>query len=692
VIRFREQDAALECTAGQESLRIEPWGPDAVRVRAAAGTVRDGLPGALLEAPRSPESRIKIENGTAQLVNGAITVTVSEGGDFRQPLIRFTSTESGAELLAEEPAHFWWPGPRLFTPTGNGYHRLEQRFRAYAGERLYGLGQHGHGMLDQKGAVIDLAQRNGEVTIPLLLSSRGYGLLWNSPAIGRVELATTGTRWVADSARQIDYWITAAAPADVLRRYADATGHVPMLPDWASGFWQCKLRYRTQDELLEVAREYKRRGLPLSVIVCDYFHWTHLGDWKFDLTEWPDPAAMVAELAGMGTRLMVSVWPSVSPLSENYAEMAARGLLIATEYGPIAHADWPDKGVDAPVAVAFYDATNPEAREFVWSRVRDNYMLAYGIDTWWLDACEPEIRPGFQANLLYHAGPGPEVANLYPLEHAQAFYDGMLSEGRTEVVNLVRSAWAGSQRAGAALWSGDIPADFASLRSQIRAGLNVALSGMPWWTTDIGGFHGGDPDDPEFRELIVRWFQYGAFCPLFRLHGFREPRSRFGVAQTGGPNEVWSFGAEAFEHIRQTLLLRERLRPYLLEQMQVAHVDGLPPMRPLFVDFPADPLCWDAEDSFMLGPSVLVAPVSQYGSRERTVYLPAGPRWTDAWTGQEVAGGAELTVAAPLDHIPVFLRDGADLPIAGPAGNANRAWQRHCVASPQATCPARTPG
>jgi alpha-D-xyloside xylohydrolase len=663
----REVGYALEWSERQERLRVEPWGPDAIRVRASIGAMRDDLPGALDRPPEGHEARVKLENGSAWLINGAVTAEVITGHtEHGQAMLRFTSTDTGAELLAEEPIHFWWPGPRMFTATGNGYHRLEQRFRAYPGERLYGLGQHVHGLLDQKGTVLDLAQRNSEVSIPFLMSSRGYGLLWNNPAIGRVELAANGTRWVADSARQIDYWITAGSPAEILRNYADATGHAPVLPQWAAGFWQSKLRYRTQDELLGVAREYARRGLPLAVITADYFHWTHLGDWKFDPAEWPDPAALTAELEQMGVRLMVSVWPSVSPASENYAELARRGLLIGTETGPLAHADWPDKGIPVPVAVAFYDATNPEAREFIWSRVRDNYLRPYGIEVWWLDACEPELRPGFQANLRYHAGPGLAVGNMYPREHARAFYEGNKAEGRPDTVTLARSAWSGSQKYGAALWSGDIPATFASLRTQIRTGLNVAVSGLPWWTTDIGGFHGGDPDDPGYRELFVRWFQFGAFCPLFRLHGFREPVMPFGLDQAGGPNEVWSFGAQAYDCLTRMMFLRERLRPYIMDQMVAAHETGMPPMRPLFVDFPADQRAWDTDDEFMFGPALLVAPVAEYQARCREVYLPAGSGWTDAWTGATAEGGQQLTVEAPLDRIPLFLRDDVDLPVREP--------------------------
>jgi alpha-D-xyloside xylohydrolase len=661
---FAERDGALEWRGRQETLRVEPWGPDAVRVRARlGGPVLPALPGALLdEAPPAGAVDVKIGDGLATLTCGAITAEVTAEGQ-----VRFLRADSGAELLAEERAHFWWPGPRLYTATGNGYHRLEQRFAAYEGERLYGLGQHQHGLFDQKGAVIDLVQRNAEVSIPVLTSSRGYTLLWNNPAIGRVELAGNGTRWVADSARQIDYWITAGEPASAQRRYAAVTGHSPMLPEWAAGFWQCKLRYRTQDELLAVAREYKRRGLPISAIVCDFFHWTHLGEWKFDPAEWPDPAAMVRELDELGIKLVVSVWPSVSPLSENHPVMEQRGYFIGTEYGPMAHADWPDKEVAETVQVAFYDATSPDARAFVWERVRENYLAPYGITAFWLDACEPELKPGFQANLRYEAGPGLEVGNLYPRENARTFSDGLRASGVGEdgVITLNRSAWAGSQRYGAALWSGDIGTDFATLRRQIAAGLNVSLSGIPWWNTDIGGFHGGDPEDPEYREVMVRWFQFGTLSPLMRLHGFRDPGMPLGPAMTGGPNEVWSYGEQAGSILTDYLRLRERLKPYVLAQMRAARDEGLPPMRPLFLEFPEDERAWGVADAYLFGPDLLVAPVLAAGAREWEVYLPAGARWTDAWTGEAYEGGQPVTVPAPLERIPLLLRNDAQLPITG---------------------------
>ncbi|MFJ1759060.1 TIM-barrel domain-containing protein [Amycolatopsis sp. NPDC088138] len=667
MITTTEDGRSIEVRVRHEVLLVEPWGTDSLRVRAGRHRILDDVPGALLPAKPSAATAEASERA-GRVVNGALTALVelvdTDTGPDAQ--LRFVRTDTGEELLAEQRAHFWWPGSRLFMPSRNGYGRLEQRFTAYDGERIYGLGQHTHGRLDQKGLVLDLVQRNAEVSVPFLLSSRGYGFLWNSPAVGRVELAANGTRWVADDARQLDYWITTGDdPRRLLGHYADATGYAPMLPEWATGFWQSKLRYRSQAELLAVAREYHERGLPLSVIVADFFHWTHLGDWKFDPDGWPDPAGLVRELAGLGVKLMVSVWPSVSPLSENYREMQEQGLLVAAENGVPAHAPWKDKGFDVELPVAFYDPTNPAARRFLWGKVKENYY-DLGVRAWWLDGDEPELQPGHPHNLGFHAGPGAEVVNLYPQVHAQAFHDGIRGEGDDEVVLLSRSAWAGSQRYGAALWSGDVPATWASLRAQVRAGLNVAIAGIPWWTTDIGGFHGGDPDSPEYRELLVRWFQYGVCCPLLRLHGFRDPRPPFGPEMTGGPNEVWSYGPEALAAIEDALRLRERLRPYLAAQMRVAHEQGVPPMRPLFVDFPADARAWDTDDQFLLGPDLLVAPVLEAGVTRRAVYLPEGALWTDAVTGNRCSGGTSVDAAAPAGRIPLFLRDSARLPIEKP--------------------------
>jgi alpha-D-xyloside xylohydrolase len=264
-------------------------------------------------------------------------------------------------------------------------------------------------------------------------------------------------------------------------------------------------------------------------------------------------------------------------------------------------------------------------------------------------------------NLRYYVGNGAAVTNIYPMMHAQAFYEGMLSEGEDEVVLLSRSGWAGIQRYGATIWSGDVPSTFESLQKQIPAGLNMALSGIPYWTTDIGGFYGGNPESPDFRELVIRWFQFGAFCPIFRLHGVREPLTNW--TDSGGPNEVWSFGEQAYAIIRELLFMRERLRTYIDKQMDLAHKKGIPPMRPLFYDFPKDSECWKVEDQFMFGPDLLIAPVLHKGARSRDVYLPAGTDWTDAWTGEKFKGGQRISTEAPIDRIPVYLRGKAKLPI-----------------------------
>ena len=641
-----------------EQVWVVPWGRNGVRIRITKEAEFRDLPNGLLDAPPAPEgATVNIGEQSVALANGEATVALT--GRLGQLI--FSRTSDGCEALRERHKTTAEYLGRTFIPNG-GTWKIEHRFFADDTEKLYGLGQRQHGYLNQKGCVLDLMHRNTEVSIPFLLSSKGYGFLWNHPGLGRVELGRNETRWVAEAAHQIDiYVVIEKSPADILRRYAEVTGFPTEFPEWAAGFWQSKLRYKTQRELLEVAREYHRRKLPVSVMVIDFHHWAKSGDWSFDPACWPDPAAMARELKAMGMECMVSVWPTVDWSCDNFPHMRDHGLLLRNERGmPLQN---------GAAVESFYDATHPEARAFLWEQIRKGYVR-HGIRGFWLDTIEPELIPLEYDNTRFHLGHGSEVAGLYPRCHQQGFYEGLKAEGEAAPLTLGRSAWVGSQRYGAAVWSADIPSTFDSLRRQVAGGLNIALSGIPWWTTDIGGFHGGDIDDPGFRELIVRWFQYGVFCPIMRVHGVR--RQSAAKARSGDPigkadpnhptvpNEVWSYGDEACAILSEQIRLRERLKPYILAQMKTAQLTGLPPMRPLFVDFPDDPRAWEVEDQFLFGPDILVAPVVEAGARKRRVYLP-GAVWRNAWTGDRREGPVELEAAAPIEHIPVFIREGGAL-------------------------------
>lgn len=545
--------------------------------------------------------------------------------------------------------------PRTFEPhLSTDNFALTVRFEPVAGEKLYGMGQYQEPYLDVKGCTLELAHRNSQASVPFVLSSNGYGFLWNNPAIGSVTFGKNVTEWRAKSTKQMDYWITAGdTPAEIEEAYANATGKVPMMPEYGMGFWQCKLRYQTQDEILEVAREYKRRNLPIDVIVADYFHWPHQGDWKFDKDYWPDPAAMVHELKEMGIHLMVSIWPTVDAESENYEEMEELGYLTRSETG---------KRIGQLGDACFIDVTNPAGREYVWEKIKKNYY-ENGIKIFWLDEAEPEFTAYEYEHYRYFRGADMEVGNIYPRDYARMAYEGMEKEGQENIVNLIRCAWAGSQRYGALVWSGDIDSSFRSLRNQLAAGLNMGIAGLAWWTTDIGGFHGGNIHDEKFHEVLVRWFEFGAFCPVMRLHGFREPfkeplsSTGGGKCISGAENEVWSYGEEVYEICKKYMLLREKMRPYVKQLMMEAHEKGTPIMRPLFYDFPQDSKAWEIEDQYMFGPDLLVSPILEAGMTERTLYLPEGS-WRNINDGTIFEGSRMVTVAAPIDELPVFAKAG----------------------------------
>ena len=656
---LRQENTRLIYQYDAEKLWIEPWGPNALRVRATKAASMPEQDWALLPGKAS-DSRIVMKEDGAEIINGKIKASVSRWG-------KIVFYNQNGKILMEE----YWRNRRdvtdskcsaievegrEFQPNVGGDYHLTARFESQdRSEKIYGMGQYQQPYLNLKGTDLELAHRNSQASVPFFISSLGYGMLWNNPGVGRAVFGSNIMSFEAYATKELDYWIAAEdTPAKIEEAYAEVTGKVPMMPEYGLGFWQCKLRYQTQEELLEVAREYKRRNLPIDVIVIDFFHWPKQGEWRFDPVYWPDPDKMVKELAEMGIRLMVSIWPTVDRESENFEEMLEKGYLIRTERGF-------RTGLNFEGATVHYDATNPEAREYLWEKVKKNYYEK-GIHVFWLDEAEPEYTAYDFDNYRYYLGTDLEIGNIYPVEYARTFYEGMEREGQEQIVNLLRCAWAGSQKYGALVWSGDIASSFSSMRNQLSAGLNMGIAGIPWWTTDIGGFHGGDPNDPAFRELFVRWFQWGAFCPVMRLHGDREPRQPQ-VGTTGGAhccsgaaNEVWSYGDEVYEICRKYMALREKMRDYTRSLMREAHEKGTPVMRTLFYEFPEDETCWDIEDEYMYGSRLLAAPVLNAGEVSRKVYLPAGAQWEHTDSGTIFQGGEWVTVDAPIECMPVFKR------------------------------------
>ena len=641
-----------------ETLQVEASLCGSVRVRAWMNAQMPQGHSALLDAAAGP-CRTWRTDRAAYLQTGALVVRVSaEGivGFYRDGTLLLE--ESACSQAAPEPA---WPTRTQRLPLRRrardwhiGTHgwSLTVRFTSPKDEQLFGMGQYQQGTWNLKGAVLELMQRNSQSSVPFVYSSAGYGFLWNNPAVGQAIFGINETIWFAQATQMMDYWFTVGdCPEKVLHQYADATGHAPQMPEFAIGFWQSKLRYRTQEEVLRAAEEYTRRQIPLSVIIIDFFHWTNLGEWRFDPACFPDPEAMINRLHALGIKLGVSVWPHVAWNSRNHHSLYEQGLLMRTDAG----CDLTDTyGGNS----TYLDLTHPQAQDYLKQQILQNYERL-GVDFYWLDEAEPELPFYDQQIYRYHAGPALEVANLYPLEYARTFADMDAQQGKP-VMNLVRCAWAGSQRFGALVWSGDIPCTFTAMKNQLIAALHMGMAGIPWWTMDIGGFRGGNIESEAFCELLLRWFAFGAFCPVMRLHGHREPVCAQEAAkdflQTGADNEVWSFGEEALQVCTRYIRIRGHLQPYLRRVFHQAHTKGLPVMRPLFLHFWQDAHSWRVDDEYLLGEDLLVAPVCQSGAQKRNVYLPAGSDWVCVWTNQVFCGGQSITSATPMDQIPVYLR------------------------------------
>ncbi|XEC93023.1 TIM-barrel domain-containing protein [Paenibacillus tarimensis] len=543
------------------------------------------------------------------------------------------------------------------------------------GEALYGLGSHEEGIMNLRGSHQYLYQQNMKAVVPMLVSTRGYGILMDSYSLITFHDDGFGSYLWTDVDDEMDFYFIYGPEWDrIVSEYRQLTGKAPMLPKWAFGYVQSKERYESQQELIDIVEEYRRRRIPLDLIVLDWRSWTGelWGQKSLDAERFPDPAAMMNRIHELKAKLMVSIWPIMSNEGPNHVEMKSKGLLLGNQ--------------------ATYDAFNEEARKVYWKQANEG-LFSHGIDAWWCDCTEPfeadwtgEVKPEPEERMQINTNEAkkyldPEYINAYSLLHSKGIYEGQ--RGVTEnkrVVNLTRSSYAGQQRYGTITWSGDTAANWDTLRRQIPAGLHFGVTGCPYWTTDIGGFFvarkehlwfwNGDYDavceDLGYRELYVRWFQVGAFLPMFRSHGTDTPRE---VWRFGEPGSIW------YDTLVRFIRLRYRLLPYIYSVASWVTQSDYTMMRALPFDFRHDSRTYDIADQYLFGPDFLVNPVLEpmywsagsgpveVSDRTRSVYLPEGCDWYDYWTGRRYEGGQTIKANATLDTMPLYVRAGAIVPM-----------------------------
>lgn len=557
-------------------------------------------------------------------------------------------------------------------PTDKGW-RVAALFDSPAGEHYYGLGQQQKGWMDLRDHEIECWHNYGalggeDVGVPFMVSSRGYGLIWDNPSRTTVDLGfNQRNSWSSDVGDRVSYFVIAGGTSDeVYEGYRLLTGVTHLLPRGVYGYIQSKAIYPTQRQILDVARAYRERRLPLDVVVVDFLNMTRQGELDLDPARWPDAAAMNRQLHAMDIHTLLSVWPHFAPGTQFYDMLERRGWLVRRSDGK------PDMGWAPKTIGPNLDTTNPAAARWFWEQIRDRYVKPYGFDYLWLDETEPDIDPFPD---VFSIGSGARYANVYPLFHTAAVYDGFRRDfgDSRRVMILARAAYLGAQRNGTVFWSSDIVATWDMLKRSIPAGLNFTASGLPYWDTDIAGFFspvippdyraahrplidGSDAREvighyEDYPELFVRWFEWGAFQPVMRAHGERMH------------NEVWSYGKQAEPILEKYLKLRYQLLPYTYSLAYGTYRTGAPYMRALFMDFPGDPKAADIPDEYMYGPAFLVAPVTEQGATQRTVYLPAGCDWYDYWTNQRLHGGQTIVAEAPIDVIPLFVRAGSIVPL-----------------------------
>ncbi|XJJ62362.1 glycoside hydrolase family 31 protein [Novosphingobium sp. BL-8H] len=659
---------------------VEPYAPNIVRVTIALDpALASGAPGEGPNAKSDAAGWTHRADASGDIyASSALTLTIDAKPYppapsmmeryFAPSLPPVSLSVTGADGTLLTRMNGWEMAP--VTVNGEKTFKVGASFDAPQDEHYYGLGQNQEGTLDLRGRQIDCAHNYdapaGEtVCVPFMVTNKGYGIVWDNPARTTVWPGLHGsTRFQSQVGERVSFFVITGKTTDELYAgYAKLTGQTPLPPKAAFGLIQSKARYETQKELLDIANGYRQRGLPLDVMVLDWFYWSRMGQLDIDPTYFPDPKGMNDQLKAMGMRSIISVWPRFERESRYFDMLSAKGWLLKDKDGNVVDG----LPVRSDRAGALIDSTNPDARAWFWGKLRDN-IASQGFDWFWLDETEPDLVPdGF----FYSIGSGDRYHNLFPLLHTSGVAEGT-ERDRPNFRNLIlsRAAYLGSQRTGGLFWSSDVRSTWDALKRQVPAGLGFTATGLAYWGSDIGGWQWPNgpkaqhpllvdptgatamaPDYADYPELFVRWFEYSVFTPTLRIHGQRP-----GTA-------LWQYGKAAEPILADNLRLRYALIPYLYALGRHTYETGAPFMRALFMDFPNDPKVATIGDQYMFGPAFLVAPVTEQGQTKRSVYLPAGSAWYDYWTNRRYEGGQTIEADAPIEHIPVFVKAGSIVPV-----------------------------
>ncbi len=634
------QELVLKCTVGM--LVIKPYADNIAHVRYFPTLKRAASPPGVISAtPAVPKYRAESTLSAIRLVLSQLTVSV----DRKTAQITFLDPKQNVLLASNLYQLRSSPG------AGGDDFSIHAEFVAPEDEAYYGLGQHHDGWLDQRGRTVnlwhDFQDRVGEtVAIPFLVTNRKYGFVFDNAAKTTVTPGKDGlTTWDAAAGSALSYYVICGNTADdIYRGYRYLTGTTPLLPKSAFGYIQGKRRYGSQDELLQVARKYRQKGYPLDMLVVDGAGGLGAGDLSLDEKYWPDPDSMNAELGRLGYEAIIACRPRFEQESPGFRALQGLNCLLKDKDGKVVL----NFGLDT--GGALLDITRTECANWFWDTIRKSFSDR-GFTGWWLDADEPSHYP---SAFPLDEGTGARIRNLYPLMQIRAVYEGHRRDVKERCLVLARSAYLGAQQYGTVLRSSDTGPQWDALKRQVATALNVGASGLAYWSADIGGGQpsgsGVGPEAAEYAELYARWFEFGAFCPIFLAHSSRAE------------NEVWSYGDAAEKILVKYLRLRYRLLPYIYSLARKVTETGAPFMRALFMDFPQDLEVRDLRDEYMFGPAFLVAPVVEKGKTGRDVYLPRGAVWYDYWTGRKYAGGQRIFADAPLDVLPLFVKAGSIIP------------------------------